>query len=66
MIFGWKRITANVWRLDDTWQVVQDQPGVWSAYRGDSAMLCDFPTVEGAMAEAERLREADKLYKKQD
>lgn len=63
MSFGWKKITANVWRLDETWQVVEEQTAIWRAYRGDDPMLCDFRTVEGAMQEAERLREADKLYK---
>lgn len=63
MSFGWKKITAHVWRLDDTWQVVQETPGQWRAYRGDRACLADFPTVEGAMGEAERLREEDRLYK---
>lgn len=66
MSFGWKRITSNVWSLDDVWQVVEERSGIWRSYRGNDPMLCDFPTVEGAMHEAERLREADKLYKKQD
>lgn len=62
MSFGWKKITANVWRLDDTWQVVQETPGQWRAYRGNHALLADFPTVQEAMAEAERLKADDKLY----
>lgn len=64
MSFGWKRITANVWRLDDTWQVVQESPGQWRAYRGNAAMLADFPTVEEAMREAELLKKEGKLYEK--
>lgn len=62
MSIHWQRITKHVWRLDDHWQVVQETPGQWRAYRGDLAMLADFRTAEGAMQEAERLRDADKLY----
>ena len=64
MSFGWKKITANVWRLDNTWQVVQQSPGQWIAYRGDVPMLAVFPTVEGAMAEAELLKAENKLYER--
>lgn len=66
MSFGWKKITANVWRLDATWQVVQETPGQWRAYRGNQALLADFPTVQEAMAEAERLKAADKLYERRE
>ncbi len=62
MSFHWKRITAHVWRLDDTWQVVEEQPGHWRAYRGNSACLADFPRADLAMNEAEKLRKADAAY----
>ena len=62
MSFGWKRITAHVWRLDDTWQVVEEQPGHWRAYRGNAACLADFPRADLAMDEAEKLRRADAAY----
>lgn len=59
MSFGWKRITANVWRLDAVWQVVQETPGQWRVYRGDRALLEDFAKVEDAMADAERLKKLE-------
>ena len=62
MNYGWKRITKHVWRLDDRWQAVEETPNQWRAYRGSQALLADFPTVEGAFAEAERLKAADRLY----
>lgn len=66
MSFGWKRITANVWRLDDTWQVVEERPGCWRAYRGDAACLAEFQRADLAMDEAEKLRKADKPYAEAD
>lgn len=62
MSFGWKKIAAHVWRLDDTWQVVEDMPGQWRAYRGDVACQACFKTVQDAMHEAEALRKADRAY----
>ena len=62
MSFGWKRITAHVWRLDEVWEVVEEQPGHWRAYRGDSACLADFARADLAMDEAEKLRRADAAY----
>ena len=64
MTFGWKKVTANVYRLDDRWQIVQETPGQWRCYRNDRAMLAEFKTAMGAMEEAERLQKADKLYEK--
>ena len=64
MSFGWKRITAHVWRLDDTWQVVEEQPGHWRAYRANAACLADFPRADLAMDEAERLKKADAVYER--
>lgn len=58
---GWLQLTVRAWQLDETWSVAKDGPR-WYAYRADAAMLCDFPTVEGAMLEAERLREEDRPY----
>jgi len=58
----WKRITAHVWRLDEVWQVVEEQPGHWRAYRGNSACLADFACADLAMDEAEKLRRADAAY----
>ncbi len=59
MSIHWRRITKSVWRLDPVWQVVEETPNQWRAYRGDRAMLADFPTVELCMAECERLRGLD-------
>ena len=56
MSFGWKKITANVWRLDDTWQVVQETPCQWRVYRGDQSTGYVFATVDAAMEKAERLK----------
>ena len=56
MSFGWKRITANVWRLDDTWQVVEERPGCWRVYCGDKSMDEWVDTVAQAMELAERLK----------
>ena len=62
MSFGWKRITAHVWRLDDTFQAVEDSPGQWRVYRGNAACLASFAKVQDCMEEAERLRKADEAY----
>jgi len=62
MSFGWKKITAHVWRLDDLWQVVEETPGQWRAYRGNAACFADFRDAGGAMQEAELLRKADRDY----
>ena len=56
MSFGWKRVTANVWRLDDTWQVVQETPGQWRVYRGDQSTGFVFTTVDASMEKAEALK----------
>lgn len=55
MTFGWHRIAKTVWRLDDTWQVVEETPGAWRVYRGDNALLESGP-LEWAFAMAEELR----------
>lgn len=62
MSFGWKRITANVWRLDDTWQVVQETPGQWRVYRGDQSTGFVFATVNAAMEKAEVLKKEAERY----
>ena len=62
MSFGWKRITAHVWRLDDTFQAVEDMPGQWRVYRGNHSCNAVFANVQDCMAEAEKLQKADKAY----
>jgi hypothetical protein len=62
MSFGWKRITTNVWRLDECWQVVEERPGCWRVYRGDKSIGDWVDTVAQAMEIAERLkREQDAI-----
>jgi hypothetical protein len=63
----WRKESEYRYRLDDTWTADKDwSTGQWYASRDGKACLCNFAKVEDAFAEAERLREADKLYKKQD
>lgn len=58
----WDIISDTLVRLDDTWTVRLEPGKQWRAYRGEQATLCGFPTIEGAMAEAERLRKEDEGY----
>ena len=58
MSFGWKKITANVWRLDDTWQVVQETPGQWRVYRGDQSTGFVFATVAAPVVKVKRRKVA--------
>ena len=63
MTFGWHKISKTIWRLDATWQVVEETPGQWRPYRGNGATLTSGPLAE-AMREAERLRAADQDYRR--
>ena len=63
MTFGWHKISKTIWRLDSTWQVVEETPGQWRAYRGNAATLTSGKLAD-AMLEAERLRAADLDYRR--
>lgn len=53
MTWAWRRVTPNVYALDETWSVVEESPGQWRVYRGNAAMHESHQRVEKAMAEAE-------------
>jgi hypothetical protein len=65
MKWGWKKIDANNHCYNDTWSVSMSQ-GRWYAVRDGNYCLMDFPDAGAAMAEADLLRERDKLYAKTD
>lgn len=61
--WGWRQISKHVWRYDDRWEAQQDPTTKqWYAVRDGKWMLANFATAGEAINEAERLREADKLY----
>lgn len=63
MTWGWTAISKTVWRYDATWTVEQDWVSHrWYAHRNGNCLLCDFADAGGAMAEADRLRIADRDY----
>jgi len=65
MKWGWQQIDSNNYRFDDVWSVQRDWgSGKWYAVRDGNYCLMDFPDAGAAMAEADLLREADKLYAK--
>lgn len=60
MSFGWKKIAAHVWRLDETYQVVESAPGQWVVYQGRVPQETQHATAAAAMDEAERLQRESK------
>jgi hypothetical protein len=63
MKWGWRKINEKLWLFDERWSVAQDWANDrWYAMRDGAYCLADFATAAEAIAEAERLREADKLY----